>query len=260
MDYYNNLRHNKIRKLQNLINKIPNDYKITILNSVHKNVTVIPCQTVNLNSRDQYLKNIAADQIYTFLIADKTRLPTGLLRWLDQFVLSDAEIKLAFTFARKCSQSIFDHVFQYKILTNILPTNKYLYNYQIADSNLCSKCLSEQDTVLHSLWSCTLKVPYVAKILQFLERDCNVTDIFGFKDNIGLNHILLELKKEIFYNWSEGVGEVTFCERFITKMRIIMIKEKQIMIEKDNFEHYIEKWNNFREIYDFLGPDQQIIY
>ena len=43
-------------------------------------------------------------------------------------------------------------------------------------------------------------------------------------------------------------------------MRRIMIKEKQIMIEKDNFEHYIEKWSEFREIYDFLGPDQQIIY
>ena len=39
-----------------------------------------------------------------------------------------------------------------------------------------------------------------------------------------------------------------------------MIKEKQIMLEKDNFEKYFEKWNEFREIYDFLGPDQQIIY
>ena len=156
---------------------------------------------------------------------------------------------------------------QYKILTNILSTNKYLYNYQIADSNLCSKCLSEQDTVLHSLWSCTLKVPYVVKVLQFLRRDCNITEnitlqsyIFGFKDKIGLNHILLELKKEIFYNWREGVGEVTFCEQFITKMRRIMIKEKQIMIEKDSFELYVEKWNEFMAIYDFLGPDQQIIY
>ena len=108
---------------------MPNNCKITILHSEHKIVTVIPRQPVNLNSRDQYLKNIAADQIYSFLIADKTRLPTGLLRWLDQFVLSDAEIKLAFTFARKCSKSVFDHIFQYKILTNSLPTNKYLSNY-----------------------------------------------------------------------------------------------------------------------------------
>ena len=39
-----------------------------------------------------------------------------------------------------------------------------------------------------------------------------------------------------------------------------MIKEKQIMMEKENFENYSEKWIEFREIYDFLGPDQQIIY
>ena len=146
------------------------------------------CQTVNLNSRDQYLKNIAADQIYSFLIVYKTRLPTGLLRWPDQFTLSDAEIKLAFTFARKCSQSVFDHVFQYKILTNILPTNKYLNNYQIVDSSICSKCLLEQDTVLHSLWSCTLKVPHVAKILKFLKINCNV------KGNITLQHYIFGVK------------------------------------------------------------------
>ena len=122
----------------------------------------------------------------------------------------------------------------------------------IVDSDLCSKCLLEQDTVLHSLWSCTLKVPHVVKVLQFLRRDCYVKEnitlqlyIFGVKDNLGLNHIILELKKEVFYNWCAGVGEVTFCERFISKMRRIMIKEKQIMLEKDNFEKYFEKWNEF---------------
>ena len=33
---------------------------------VVENLKVVPCQTVNLNSCDQYLKNIAADQIYSF--------------------------------------------------------------------------------------------------------------------------------------------------------------------------------------------------
>ena len=56
------------------------------------------------------------------------------------------------------------------------------------------------------------------------------------------------------------MGKVTFCERFITKVRKIMIKEKHIMIEKDNSETYSEKWKEFREIYDFLGPDQHIIH
>ena len=33
-----------------------------------------------------------------------------------------------------------------------------------------------------------------------------------------------------------------------------------IMKEKDNFENYSENWKEFRETYDFLGPDPQIIY
>ena len=166
-----------------------------------------------------------------------------------------------------CSKSVFDHVFQYKILTQILPTNKYLFRYQVLDSDICSKCQAEQDTVLHRLWLCPLIVPHVAKIIQFLKIDCKVKEnillepyIFGFKVNMGLNHILLELKKEIFYNWNGNVGVVTFCERFITKMRNIMVKEKQIMISKDLFEDYFDEWKEFMEIYDFLGPDCQIVY
>ena len=94
------------------------------------------------------------------------------------------------------------------------------------------------------------------EIMNFLKNDCNVIEdisfvpyLFGFGNNEGLNHVLLEL---------ENVSVGTFCERFQVKVRKLMIKEKQIMLLNNKFEEYLNKWKTFMPIYDFLGPDCQI--
>ena len=267
LENYNGLRNVKIRKLRNISQRIPQVWLDKVMQSNNSFITVIPHQTVNLNGCDLNLQNVSVDQIYSFLIANKIRPPTGLLRWRENINLSDIEINTAFTFARVCSRSSFDHIFQYKIITQILPTNKYLTRYQVKDCEICSKCRVWPDTVLHCLWSCLLLVPYVTKIINFLKIKCKVTEdismvpyLFGFRNNAGLNHILIEFKKELFYNWNENIGVETFCERFKVKIRKIMVTEKQIMLSKNQFDRYFEKWEKFIEIYDFLGPDCQIIF
>ena len=81
LENYNNLRNNKIRKLRNIANKIPLVWRDKITQSDNCFVTVLPYHTVNLNGFDIQLRTLAADNIYSLLIADKIRLPTGLLRW-----------------------------------------------------------------------------------------------------------------------------------------------------------------------------------
>ena len=157
---------------------------------------------MNLKGCDVYFQNVSADQIYNFLITNNPRPPTGLLCWRETVDMSKTEIVRAFTFDRICSKSTFDQIVQYKIIKQILPTNKYLTRYQVKDSEICSKCNLEPDTVGHCLWSCTLIVPYLEKVVNVLRTESNITEdismipyIFGFEDNQGLNHILIELKK-----------------------------------------------------------------
>ena len=151
--------------------------------------TVIPHQTVNLKGCDVYFQNVSADQIYNFLITNNPRPPTGLLCWRETVDMSKTEIVRAFTFDRICSKSTFDQIVQYKIIKQILPTNKYLTRYQVKDSEICSKCNLEPDTVGHCLWSCTLIVPYLEKVVNFLRTESNITEdismipyLFGFED------------------------------------------------------------------------------
>ena len=122
---------------------------------------------------------------------------------------------------------------------------------------------------VHSTWACVSIVPYIAHVIGFLRTECRIVVditlieyIFGFQDNnfVGLNHILLELKKELFYNWEENVNIDAFFVNFKKKIMHLMIKEKQIALSTDKFELFTEKWKLFISIYDFMGPDCQITY
>ena len=85
--------------------------------------------------------------------------------------------------------------------------------------------------------------------------------VFGFQgqEYLGLNQIILQLKKEIFYNWRENVSVVTFFGNVKPKIVHIIVKEKQIALSRDKFDNFEEKWQKFCDIYDFRGPHCQII-
>ena len=194
-------------------------------------------------------------------------MPKGLLHWCDEFELSNDEIKTSLTFAHNCCTNIFDRVFQYKIVTQILPTNEYLYRYKVKDTNICDNCNVETDTIVHRLYECEHVVPVVDQFMIFIRNDCeqivNITVkeyLFGISGNEygALNQIILELKKYIFYSSKEELLSDAFCEQFKLKLRPVIIKEKQIMLQNNKIEQFFSKWKNFSQIYDFMGPDLQI--
>ena len=209
---------------------------------------VWPAQTINLCKSDVMVSSLNSGRIYSKLVEPKVRLPRGLLHWCEELQLSDEEIKTSLTFARHSSGQIFDHVFQFKIVTRILPTNQYLTRYRVRDSDLCSRCLVEIDTVLHSTWLCERIAPFISYVVVFLKLKCSVgvdmrNYLFGFQGNkfSGLNHILLESKKFMFYNWDENVRVEQLFERFKRKVMHLIIKEKNIALSGNRFETFMNK-------------------
>ena len=220
----------------------------------------MPTAGCNVKEADLVLGRAGSDTIYKILISNLVKLPVGVSRWREIIDLSDQQLKTAFTFAKLCSKSVFDQVFQYKIVVQILPTGKYLNRYQIRDSDQCSRCLLSADTVLHSTWQCGRLSPFITACLEFLQSECNVVAnitvekyLFGFgsSEYCALNHILLELKKHVFYNWSEDIGVEAFCEQFVKTLKSIIIKEKTIAVYSDTYSSFDEKWKHFISIYDY---------
>ena len=105
-----------------------------------------------------------------------------MLRWNQNYLLSDNQIKNAFVFAHNCTLSTKSRTFQYKISTYILPTKEYLWNYKVKDNYYCDRCLSdnsrprlERDNIKHSLFSCPLINPFLENTLNFFINNCNFT-------------------------------------------------------------------------------------
>ena len=148
----------------------------------------------------------------------------------------------------------------------MFPTNKCLSRCRVVDSDLCSKCDLVSDTIQHCLWQCQLVVPLVDKILNFLNQQCQIQEtisiekyLFGFSKHAALNQILLELKKMIFYSWDPAIQIDLFLDIFVSKIRKLMIMEKHISITFKSLDRYSAKWEKYKNIYDFNGPNVQVI-
>ena len=232
-------------------------------------MTVInPSQIIQYRGSDYWINCMDAKMVYLKVISPKIKFPTGLLNWCMDFELSDDRIYTALTFAHACCTSIFDRVFQYKIVTQILPTNEYLCRYKVKDNNTCDHCSIERDSIVHRLYDCEKLTIITNTIFNFLKYECSYPNtisiidyLFGIRGGkyLGYNHFLLELKKTIFYATTADLDSPTFCEQFYNKIKSIMIKEKQLSLNNDNFGNFCSKWENFSTIYDFRGPDIEIV-
>ena len=257
----------KLRKIEKIVENMPEEWVRCITNDAIKSTVVLPCQVVHYSETDYQVQLLGTEQVYKMLISDTVKVPTGVTRWRLDIHLSDRQLKTSFTFARVCSSQVFDHMFQYKIVTQILPTRKYLHRYLIEDSALCARCSECPDTVYHNMWQCSRLSLYLKTCFDFLRDECNLVDtitaenyLFGFMGlkREGINHIFLELKKHVFYNWCAEIETDAFCEQLKNKVKTLMIKEKTIALRKNRLSSFNEKWEQYTAIYDFRGPDMQI--
>ena len=265
---FSHLQPSSSRALRNIISKIPNTTTEIIRHAGTNPIVINPSQVIKYRGHDFWINCMDSKMIYHKLLGPKIKLPTGLLNWCMDFELSDKRIYTALTFAHSCCTSIFDRVFQYKITTQILPTNEYLCRYKIKDTNICDHCNIERDSIVHRLYDCE-KLTYITNtIFDFLKSNCcypntiSIIDyLFGIQGEkyLGYNHFLLELKKTIFYSSTADLDSLTFCDQFYNKIKTIIIKEKIIALNNGKFDQFCLKWENFSTIYDFRGPDIEIV-
>ena len=260
------------RKLLNIIAQVPRSW-ISIANrSLLEEVVVFPFQTIILKNKLYVLKYLSSRMVYKMLIGEMVSMPKGLLKWCEELELSDSQIDCSLLFAKRVTKNIFRQVFQYKITTQILPTENYLFRYKVLNNDICEKCNIESGTIIHSLWECEKVFPLIDHFFTYIKDVCQlnvnigmIDYIFGFaratKFSDGLNHCLLELKIFIFYNskdWGEQNVQV-ILKRFIHMLARLMVKEKLLAIRNNKYELFVEKWDYFSAVYDFRGPDFEMI-
>ena len=127
---------------------------------------------------------------------------------------------------------------QYKVLHNILFLNQKLFLFRTVSSPLCSFCNREEETILHTFYSCIFTKALWNDLKNSVEGFLQLPDLttqstmFGFLDintNVYLisNHLLLIFKFYVYK--ARSIKEVNFN---ILKRKIKKVQEKEKIYQR----------------------------
>ena len=111
---------------------------------------VLQCKAIqNLN-----LVNLKTKQLYKILCTKKFKKTRSIQKLQTIYDLGDYELQTAFNLPRYCLSENQIKDFQYKILHSILPTNRLLFQMSRINSDRCTFCALENETVEHLFFEC----------------------------------------------------------------------------------------------------------
>ena len=142
--------------------------------------------------------------------------------------------------------------FQFKINHNILYTNEKLHKVKLSDSQLCTFCNTETETLEHLLVDCDKVVSIWRDIIENLLQPFGVTNLTKSEIILGcitlaqqnsiINHIILEAKYYIYVCKLEKC--IPLYNRFKNRLRITENIEKQIAIKAKKVQKHTHKWHH----------------
>ena len=109
---------------------------------------------------------------YKILVATKSEAPeTSQAKWHEDCDLEKGEFdwKRAFQSTKICTKSTKLIIFQFKFLHRRLPTNSFLYKINVKDSDRCSFCEKETETLLHRFWHCNQTTRFWESFFKWLQ-------------------------------------------------------------------------------------------
>ena len=143
--------------------------------------------------------------------------------------------------------------------------------YQAPDieNNICKRCNLERDTIEHCLYDCEHIQPFLNLLSNWIQQELAVFnfemtmksflfgDIENHEINMGLEHILLEAKKFIFYEIKENNrnSELQFAS-FKNRIKNLISLERKIAANKNESNKFEQKWIICAPVFDdIINPD-----
>ena len=142
--------------------------------------------------------------------------------------------------------------FQFKIVHNILPVNGKLYNWKVSNSDSCSYCFLETESLEHLFCHCHVAVTLYRQIQQWAKYyhislpDMNVNKIlYGISpcsmQNALINHIIL-IYKQILFNHRNTKTNHKLLAHFVKRLNDVRILECNIARTKNKSTLHNMKW------------------
>ena len=173
----------------------------------------------DFNGQISYVKQILETSakngsrfFYDCLICNNEE-PRGHVKWAKHFSNSTIPWNRYHELNKNTIPDTKTRSFQYKIYHHILPTNSILHKFGIKDSDKCTFCKEEKETIEHVIVNCSFSklfwIDFESFISNKLDRSVefsNIEKLFGaLEENKTINHILTLARKHIYYCKQKGL-------------------------------------------------------
>jgi len=250
-------------QLRSIIDAMPTTWKQILRNTeipvAPKKNTVdsncCPAVKIKCNNELFFLSTLTSKKLYSLFLSKKIIPPTAKKKYETMYTGAENKVldwTMIYEMPFKCALDTKIREFQYKILNRIVFTKSLLYKIGKKESPLCSFCSSEEETLEHLLFRCTVVESFWTSLQNyFAHHDLyykklkEVDVIFGIteqmENQILINHILLLAKYYIYKcslnDWSPNLNV------FLKRLKTIYKIELKIATYKNKLSFHYGKWN-----------------
>ena len=139
---------------------------------------------------------------------------------------------------------------QFRISHRIIATNSYLFQIKYKDSDKCSFCNREKETIIHLFWDCIFVNPLWGEFRSWYIDKCseyillNGSDVIFGKVNVSvtLNLLILLVK---CYIYTQRVNErLVAFSGFLSYLKHYQRIEKSIYFRKNDIDSFHRRMKN----------------
>ena len=203
----------------------------------------------NRKSKDHYTMS--------FIVSSKVLLPNNSQKLKHDFNLSEEELKRVFILPHTVAYEPYVKAFQFKILNSLLYTNNKLFKIGYSESDRCSFCNNDSESVHHLFFNC----PYSNIFWKHFE-DYYFT-VMNHRKTLGLQEIIIGITTTpcplLIYLLLTAKIHIWDCRRnrvrpdieiFKFKIKLKYEIEKYIATKSHDLKHKWVKFFHFR-VYSF---------
>ena len=157
------------------------------------------------------LDNAVKGSQFAYKLLNQSNItPTAQHKWVEEFgSVTDNKINWneVYSLPYKCTIDAHSHYFQYRFIHRILPTNVFLFKIGIVESDKCTFCKDEKETVKHLMWLCVSASSFWKEVIKWL-NDLKFQIIISYINvclgyyevsNINFINMIIILAKKLFF-------------------------------------------------------------
>ena len=247
------LHNNHIMSLNSLIGAVPQQWKITLIVNYYN----IPIDRVfESNFQKVFNSTNVSKSVYKDLVKKKAVSFSNKIteKWNEdtnqEFNLDREFIANSFKLIITSTNSPKHRAFQFRLIHRILVTNKSLYEWKIRQSDLCSFCNLEVETLYHLLWDCTIVKELWNNLFRWLEEKTDTNIVFNCKEALlGMENNIFIMYNAIFiiskqYIYScRCLNKRPNIECLINLIKYHINIEKYIATKNGKLTYHNNKWS-----------------